>query len=69
MKETVVKNKSFDFALRIIKLYQFLCNDKKEYVMSKQLLGSGTSIGAKIREADFISELSISLKKANESDY
>lgn len=76
MKENVVKNKSFDFALRIIKLYKYLCNEKKEFVMSKQLLRSGTSIGANIREAehaqskaDFIYKLSISLKEANETDY
>ncbi len=76
MKENVVKNKSFDFALRIVKLYQYLCNAKKEFVLSKQLLRSGTSIGANVREAehgqskkDFIHKLSISLKEANETDY
>jgi len=76
MKENVVKNKSFDFALRIVKLYQFLVTDKKEYVLSKQLLRSGTAIGANIREAeqaeskaDFIHKTSISLKEANESEY
>lgn len=75
MKENVIKNKSFDFALRIVKLYQFLC-DKKEFVLSKQLLRSGTAIGALVREAehaestaDFIYKLSIALKEANESDY
>lgn len=75
MKENVIKNKSFDFALRIVKLYQFLC-DKKEFVLSKQLLRSGTAIGALVREAehaesnkDFIHKLSIALKEANESDY
>jgi len=76
MNENVVKIKSFDFALRIVKLYQFLVNEKKEFVLSKQLLRSGTSIGANIREgehaeskADFIHKLSISLKEANESEY
>lgn len=76
MKENVVKNKSFDFALRIVKLYQFLVTDKKEYVLSKQLLRSGTAIGANIREAeqaeskaDFIHKTSIFLKEANESEY
>ncbi|MEO6670137.1 MAG: four helix bundle protein [Ferruginibacter sp.] len=76
MKENVVKIKSFDFAFRIVKLYQYLTSNKKECVLSKQLLRSGTAIGALIREAehaeskaDFIHKLSISLKEANESDY
>lgn len=75
MKEHIVKNKSFDFALRIVKIYQYLA-EKKELVLSKQLLRSGTSIGALIREsehaeskADFIHKLSIALKEANESQY
>jgi four helix bundle protein len=75
MKENIIKNKSFAFALRIVKLYQFLV-DKKEFVLSKQLLRSGTAIGALVREAehaestaDFIHKLSIALKEANESDY
>lgn len=76
MRENILRTKSFDFALRIIKLFQYLSEDKKEYVLSKQLLRSGTSIGANIREsehaqsrADFIHKLSISLKEANETDY
>ena len=76
MKENVVKNKSFQFAFRIVKLYQFLVNEKKEYVLSKQLLRSGTSIGANIEDADsgqtkkdFIAKLSISLKEAKETHY
>lgn len=76
MKENVVKNKSFAFALRIVKLYQFLTESKKEYVLSKQLLRSGTAIGALVREAehaeskaDFIHKLSIALKEANETEY
>jgi four helix bundle protein len=76
MKENLVKEKSFEFALRIVKLYQYLIDQKKEYVLSKQLLRSGTSIGALIREsehaeskADFIHKLSISLKEANETQY
>ena len=71
MKENIVKNKSFDFALRIVKLYQFLVNEKKEFTLSKQLLRAGTSIGANIREADqaeskadFIHKSSVSLKEA-----
>lgn len=76
MKENIVKQKSFDFALSIVKLYQFLVAERKEYVLSKQLLRSGTSIGANIREAgqaeskaDFIHKASISLKEAYESEY
>ncbi|MBC5839479.1 four helix bundle protein [Flavobacterium muglaense] len=76
MKDNIVKNKSFDFAVRIVKLYQYLCVDKKEYVLSKQLLRSGTSVGAMIREAehaeskqDFIHKLAIAQKEANEVVY
>ena len=76
MKEIVIANLSLDFALRIVKLYKYLCEQKTEYVMSKQLLRSGTSIGANIAEsehaqssADFISKLYIALKEANESKY
>jgi four helix bundle protein len=75
MKENIIKNKSFAFALQIVKLCQFLC-DKREFVLSKQLLRSGTAIGALVREAehaestaDFIHKLSIGLKEANESEY
>lgn len=76
MGENVVKDKSFDFAIRIIKLYRYLIDAKKEFVLSKQILRSGTAIGALIREAeqaeskaDFIHKLSIALKEANETDY
>jgi len=76
MKENVVKDKSFRFAVRIVRLYQFLVNEKSEYVLSKQLLRSVTSIGANIEEADsahtkkdFIAKLSISLKEAKETHY
>ncbi|MBR5037523.1 MAG: four helix bundle protein [Prevotella sp.] len=77
MKDSnVVKDKSFEFSVRIVNLYKHLTATKQEYVMSKQLLRSGTSIGANICEAeqaqsslDFISKLSISLKEACESDY
>ena len=76
MKDNVIKDKSFTFALRIVKLYKHLTNEKKEYVLSKQLLRSGTSVGAMVREAehaeskaDFIHKLSIALKEANESEY
>ena len=76
MKENILKNKSFEFAIRIVKLYQYLCNEKKEYVLSKQLLRSGTSIGAMIREAehseskdDFKHKLAIAQKECNETMY
>lgn len=76
MKENVIKIKSFAFALRIVKLYKYLSTTHNEYVLSKQLLRSGTAIGALVREsehaeskADFIHKLSIALKEANETDY
>lgn len=76
MKENIIKDKSFAFAVEIVALYKDLANNKKEYVMSRQLLKSGTSIGANIREAefaqskaDFINKMSVSLKEANETDY
>ena len=76
MRKNVLKDKSFDFALRIVKMYKYLTNVKKEYIMSNQLLRSGTAIGALVREAehseskaDFIHKLSISLKEANETEY
>jgi four helix bundle protein len=76
MKESILKEKSYRFAIRIVKLTQWIQNERKEYVLSKQMLRSGTSIGALIREAefgqskaDFIHKLSISLKEANETDY
>ena len=74
-RDNVIKIKSFDFALRIIKLYKFL-KEKKEFILSKQILRSGTSIGAMVREseqaeskADFIHKLAIALKEANETEY
>ena len=74
--EQGVADKSYSLALRIIKLYQYLKDEKKEFVLSKQVLRSGTSIGAQVREAkfaqsraDFISKLSIALKEANETQY
>ena len=73
---SVISDKSLDFALRIIKAYKFLINEKQEYVLSKQILRSGTAIGALIREVefaeskkDFIHKLSIALKEANETEY
>lgn len=76
MKDSILKSKSKSFALRIIKMYNYLCDEKKEYVMSKQMLRSGTSIGANIAEAfyaqseaDFIAKLYISRKEAGETIY
>lgn len=64
------------FAIRIVNMYKYLCENKKEYVMSKQLLRSGTSIGANVREAkraqstpDFYTKLTIALKEADETTY
>ena len=76
MGDNVLLDKSKSFALRIIKLYNYLQDDKREYVLSKQLLRSGTSIGANAREAirgqtkpDFYAKLNIALKEADESAY
>lgn len=90
MRDNIILDKSFafqgnfslretafaSFAVRVVKLYKYLCDEKKEYVLSKQLLRSGTSIGANINEAqagqskaDFISKMSISSKEARESKY
>ena len=73
---SIIETKSFDFAVRIVNLYKFLNEQKKEYTLSKQLLRSGTSIGANVTEAqqaqsrpDFISKLSIALKETSESKY
>lgn len=52
MKENVVRVKSFAFAVRVVRLYQYLCTERKEFVLSKQLLRSGTSVGAMVREAE-----------------
>ena len=75
-RDSIVGNKSLAFAKRIAKCYRYLCNKKRESVMSKQLLRSGTSIGANVREGlnaqsrkDFISKLNIALKEAGETDY
>ena len=72
----IIENKSFNFAIRIIKLYKYLTDSKNEYVLSKQLLRSGTSIGANVAEAeqaqskpDFVSKLQIALKECSETEY
>ena len=74
--EGALRSKSFTFALRVIKLHRYLCDEKREYVLSKQLLRSGTAIGALVREAeqaesraDFVHKLSVALKEGKESEY
>jgi four helix bundle protein len=74
--ENVVQTKSYNFALRVIKLYKYLSQEKKEFILSKQLLRSGTSIGANIEEsiggqskADFFAKLTIAYKETRESKY
>ena len=74
--DNVIETKSFDFAVRIVNLYKHLAEERKEYVLSKQLLRSGTSIGANVAEAeraqssaDFNAKMNIALKEANETDY
>lgn len=76
MGDSIIKAKSKSFALRIIKLYKHLCNEKQEYVLSKQILRSGTSIGANICEAvnamskrEFLAKMNIALKEAAETEY
>ena len=76
MKENIIQSKSYVFAVRIVKVYKYLCEEKKEYVLSKQLLRSGTSIGANIEEAiggqtdkDFFAKLTIAYKEARETHY
>lgn len=76
MKENPVRDKSFSFALRAVKLAKYLEGKKKEFVLSRQVLRSGTAIGALVREAehaeskaDFIHKMSIALKEANETLY
>ena len=71
-----LRKKSFEFALRIVKLARFLETDRKDWVLSRQILKSGTSIGANVREsrfaqstADFVSKLTIALKEAEETEY
>ena len=76
MKDNIILQKSYDFSLRIIELYKFLCESKKEYVLSKQLLRAGTSIGANVNEAqagisrkDFVAKMSIASKEARKTRY
>ena len=76
MTENVSVEKSFEFAIRIVNLYKYLIREHKEYVISKQLLRCGTSIGANVAEAqrgqskaDFAAKMNIALKEANETEY
>ena len=76
MKESIIANKSYDFAIKIVKLYKDLIREKKEYVLGKQILRSGTSIGANVEEAlggqsrnDFYAKICISYKEARETHY
>ena len=76
MNENVIKNKTFAFAVRIVKLYKYMCDEKREFTLSKQLLRSGTSVGAMVREAecaettkDFLHKLAIAQKEINETIY
>jgi len=75
-RDNIIVSKSYSFALKVIELYKYLISEKKEYVMSKQLLRCGTSIGANVHEAvaseskkDFIHKLGIALKEARETSY
>ena len=76
VNDNPIKEKSKRFALRVIRLYRFLCDERHEFVLSRQVLRSGTSIGANVREsqraqsrADFFSKLNIALKEAEETSY
>ena len=72
----MIKEKTLDFAVRIVNFYKYLCEEKKEFVMSKQILRSGTSIGANVRESknaqtdpDYLTKMNIALKEADETQY
>ena len=74
--DNIIETKSLDFAVRIVNLYKHLCEEKREFILSKQLLRSGTSIGANVAEAqkaqtkpDFNAKMNIALKEANETQY
>ncbi|MBR5633782.1 MAG: four helix bundle protein [Prevotella sp.] len=76
MTDSIIRNLSMNFAIRIVKFYKFLTEEKKIFIISKQLLRSGTSIGANVSEAvyaqsraDFINKMSIALKEAGESEF
>ena len=72
----MIKEKTLDFAVRIVNFYKYLCEEKKEFVMSKQILRSGTSIGANVRESknaqtdpDYLTKMNIALNEADETQY
>lgn len=74
--KSIVYEKAFDFAIRVVNLYKYLTTEKKKYILSKQILRSGTSIGANIKEAlqgqsrkDYLSKMNIALKEASETEY
>ena len=76
MKDNVIVDKTLEFSIRIVNMYKYLCKEQSEFVLSKQLLRSGTSIGANVREAehaqskaDFLNKNNIALKEANETCY
>ena len=76
MKGSIVREKSYAFALRIINAYKYLNQEHREFVLSKQVLRSGTSIGALVKEAehaqslaDFVNKMNVALKEANETEY
>ena len=76
MKENLVYEKAFKFSVRIVNLYKYLTSEYKEYILSKQVLRSGTSVGANIKEGieaqsrkDFLSKMNIALKEASETEY
>ncbi len=76
MKESIVRDKSMSFAIRIVRCYKYLVEEKHEFILSKQMLRSGTSVGANIKEAlrgqsrpDFTAKMNISLKEASECEY
>lgn len=75
-QENIIQTKSYDFAIKVVSLYRYLVEEKREYVLSKQLLRSGTSIGANVEEGiggqsakDFFAKLNIAYKEARESHY
>ncbi len=75
-KENVILTKTYDFAIRIVRLYQYLCKEKKEYELSKQVLRSGTSIGSNVEESvgglsrkDFLAKLGVSYRETRETHY
>ena len=75
-EENIIAAKSYAFAVRCVKLYKYLCDEKNDYTIGKQLMRSGTSIGANVKEAtrgvskaDFTAKMSISLKEASETEF